>query len=370
MIEALKKLDKKFLVIAALIIFLPIFIIIILAIIQGCNRTISYDKYEEKMVSAFEKYLKEENAFPTKESETVTIKLNKLVENGYIKSPEKLLDDETCDGSVTVRRNGSSIEQNDGGFLNYTVNLKCDEYSTVHLIDKLKESIVTTESGLYKVGEDYIFKGGNPKNHIEFYGLMYRIVSVDKDGILKLVRTEPELTRRKWDDKFNVEVNKSYGINIYKDSSMLKFLLADYNNSKKLSKKAKQHVVANNVCVGKRTSTDTSISKDLDCSQILEDQVISLLNVSDFAMASLDPNCNSTTARSCINYNYLSSIAPSTWTLNVSSENTYQVFYISSGLSSIQNAYEYNEYNIVIYVDGNEFYKSGTGSEIDPYVLN
>ena len=48
MLEALKKLDKKFLIIAGCIILLPILIIIFLAIIQGCNRNITYENYEQK----------------------------------------------------------------------------------------------------------------------------------------------------------------------------------------------------------------------------------------------------------------------------------------------------------------------------------
>lgn len=370
MVDALKKLDKKFLIIAGSIIILPIMLIIILAIIQGCsNRKITYEKYETKMISAFEKYLKDENKVPMNEAETVTIKLEKLVESGYIKSTKKMLDDDTCNGSVTVRRNGSSVEQNNGGFLNYTVDLNCKDYSTIHLIDKLEENIATSESGLYLVGEDYIFKGDSPKNYINFFETMYRIVSIDKDGILKLIRVEPELTRRVWDNKFNVEVNHNYGKNIYKDSEILKVLLNDYTNSKRVNKSSREHIVAYDVCVGKRGISDYSISRDIDCSEKLEKQVISLINVSDFALASLDQDCNSIESKSCNNYNYLSEIASSTWTLNVVSDNTYQAFLISAGLAEIQNTSMYNEYNIVIYIDGNELYTEGTGSNIDPYIL-
>lgn len=372
MVEALKKLDKKFLIIAGCIILLPILLIIFLAIIQGCsNRKITYEKYEGKMISAFEKYLNDEKAIPIEESESVTIELSKLVDGGYIKSPDKLLDDETCSGSVSVIRNGSSVEQNEGGFLNYTVNLECQNYSTKHLVDKIKENIVTDgTSGLYLIGDEYIFRGNKPNNYITFFGMPYRIVSVDKNGILKLIRTEPELTTRVWDNKFNTEINHNYGKNIYKDSSILSALLNDYVNGKKISKKAKAHVVGYDVCIGKRSANDYSISREIDCSEVLEDQVVSLINVSDYSLASLDPDCNSIISKPCNNYNYLYDIASSTWTLNSLSDNTYQVFYIASGLSEIQNANMYNEYNLVIYIDGNELYTEGTGSELDPYIIN
>lgn len=371
MVEALKKLDKKFLVIAGCIILIPIFIIVFLAIIQGCSGgTVTHKKYEEKMISAAEKYFADKNQLPKEESELVTVDLDTLVKGGYIKSTESLLDDSTCKGEVNVRRNGSSIETNGEGFLNYTVSLECDKYNTIHLADKIKEDVVTTESGLYQVGEDYIFKGDKVNNYINIFDNSYRIMSIDKNNIIKLVKSEPEITSRIWDNKFNIEVNHSYGKNIYKDSVILTYLLNDYENAKKISKNTKKHIVAYDVCIGKRSVNDYSINKELDCSEVLENQIISLMNVSDFAMASADPDCNSTASRACKNYNYLSRIATSTWTLNTVIENTYEAFFISDGLSEHQNANSYNEYNIVIYIDGNELYTSGEGTALNPYIIN
>ena len=371
MVEALKKLDKKFLVIAGCIILIPIFIIVFLAIMQGCSGgTVTHKKYEEKMIFAAEKYFTDKNKLPKEEAELVTVDLDTLVKGGYIKSTESLLDDSTCEGEVSVRRNGSSVEVNGEGFLNYTVTLGCAEYKTTHLVDKIKEEIVTTESGLYQIGEDYIFKGDKVNNYINIFDVSYRIMSIDNNNIIKLVKSEPEITSRIWDNKFNIEVNYSYGKNIYKDSVILTYLLNDYENAKKINKNTKKHIVAYDACIGKRSSNDYTINKTLDCSEVLEKQVISLMNVSDFAMASSDPDCNSTRARVCKNYNYLSRVATSTWTLNAVTENTYETFFISDGLAEHQNANSYNEYNIVIYIDGNELYTSGEGTALNPYIIN
>lgn len=371
MIESLKKLDKKFLIIAGCIIFLPIFIIILLAILRAFgNRKITHESYEEKMISAAEKYITDKEKIPVNESQVVTIKLEKMVEEGYIKSTEKYLDDQTCSGEVKVRRNGASVETNNGGFLNYTVTLKCDDYQTIHLVDKLKEQIVTQESGLYKVGEDYIFKGDQVKNYINLYGFSYRIMSIDKNNILKLIKTEPEGTSRLWDNKYNSEIKHSYGKNIYKDSLILKFLINDYENVKKINKKTKQKIVAYDVCIGKRNTNDKSISKEVDCSVVLENQLISLMNASDFAMASTDVDCTSTDSRSCRNYNYLYDVAYSSWTLNSVVENTYEAFYISDGILQHQNCNLYNEYNMVIHIDGEELYTEGKGTSAEPYIID
>lgn len=370
MIDALKKMDKKFLIMVGCIILIPIVLLIFLALIQACgNRKITYDKYEAKMIESAEKYIKSNKIKLESESETEIINLEDLVEDGYIKSTEKLLDDDTCKGKVIVRRNGQVIEANEGGYLNYIPDLKCDKYSTVHLNDKLMESLTTDESGLYQVGNEYVFKGDNPKNYITFYGKSYRIVNIDSNGIVKLIRSEAELNSRMWDNKYNTEVNHNYGKTIYEDSKIKGYLINDYLNVKKIKKEARKHIVAYNACIGKRSNSDFSISKDVDCTETVENQVLSLINVSDYFMASLDPECNSTNSKSCNNYNYFNSMPLSSWTMNSSSDTSYEALYVSSELVSVQNASTYSEYNIVLYIDGNELYTTGRGTETDPYVL-
>ena len=370
MVQVLKRMDKKFLIIVGCIICIPILLIIVLALIQGCNRKISYDKYEEKMILALESYIKDKDKTPKLEGETFSMSLDKLVEKEYIKSTEKMLDDDSCEGTVTVRNNGISIESNGDGLLNYTVNLECKDYSSVHLIDKLKEDLTTEESGLYQVGDEFIYKGSEVNNYIMLSQIPYRILSIDKEGILKLIKIDPESPSKMWDDKFNVETNRNSGINIYKDSRMKAYLVENYNNTKRISKDTRKHLVAYDVCIGKRSNSDFSISKEVDCSLKSEKQIVSLINISDYALASLDPNCTTLRSRSCNNYNYLRNVVSSTWTLNSSSDNTYDVIYISDGLMEIQNARYTEQYNLVVHIDGNELYTSGNGTIESPYLLN
>ena len=140
MVEALKKLDKKFLIVAGCMLGIPIILIVILGMLQGCsNSKLTPEKYENKMIEATEKYLQNKKMEPTEEGATVAVKLSDLVDGEYIKSPEKALDDSTCEGYVIARRNGSIVEENNGGFINYTVNLDCKEYETETLNDLLKD---------------------------------------------------------------------------------------------------------------------------------------------------------------------------------------------------------------------------------------
>lgn len=368
MFNALKRLDKKFLVLVGFIIGLPLIVILLLVILRGCNSKITYQEYEEKMIAAAEKYIQSADKAPTQEGEKVVVELSKLVEKEYIKSTEDLLEDTTCTGNVSVRRNGASVESTNGGYLNYIVDLKCDNYATTHLIDKIKENVVTEESGLYEDGENYIFRGNKVNNYIRLYGVDYRIVSIDKDGFLKLIKNEPEATYRKWDNKYNIETNRQSGKNIYKDSSMLSYLLYDYESPKKINANTKKMIVAHDACIGKRNENNIEADLAVDCSEILESQVVSLLNVSDYIKASTDPDCLNLRSRSCNNYNYLYSVASSTWTLNASLDNSYNVLSLSDGLMESQMANVSYVYNIVIYIDGQQLYTSGNGQSTNPYI--
>ncbi len=370
MVEALKKLDRKFLIIVGCLICIPILIIIFLAIVQSCgSKTLSYEKYEDKMISAAEKYFKKKNIIPTEESELVTVSLDDLVSNGYIKSPEKLVKDKSCTGNVSVRRNGSSIEENEGGYLNYTVQLSCDSYSTKTLSSVLKNSLVSEGEGLYQVGDMFIFKGDDPKNVVSISDEIYRILSIDENNILKLLKVEPETINHMWDNKYNTEVNSSVGKNIYEDSVISKRLEAIYNDSKKF-KDLKDKIILKDICIEARDINNYDfITSEASCSKILENQPVSLINVSDFANASLDAECLNINSKSCRNYNYLKNYSLSTWTVNAVSNNSYQVYYLENNLVSYMDANNYNEYNIVIYIDGNEREFTGTGKQSDPFII-
>ena len=367
MVEALKKIDKKILIIAGCIILLPILLIVFLAIFQGCsNSKLTYEEYENKMISIMEEYIKDKQ--PKNEGETVTVMLSDLVKDGYIKSPEKLMNDNTCEGSVTARRNGSLIEENNGGYINYTVDLECDNYKTETIKSSLLKQLTTSGSGLHKQGNDYVFKGDDVDNYITFYDSQYRIIKMDSNGFLKLVKVERGAMTEYWDNKYNTEVNNSYGKNIYADSSILKKLLSEYSDGKNISEQAKRHIVAHDICIDSRDVSNVAINPEKVCSHVLKNQLVSLIDVIDYANASLDSECNSISSMSCNNYNYLHALNLRTWTLNAVANNTYEVYYLGSGIVRSQRASKYDSYNMVIYIDGNEK-AVGQGKENLPYVI-
>lgn len=368
MLDAIKKLDKKFLITFGCIIFIPIFIIVLLLILQGCgNRKVTYDKYEEKMIEASQKYMEDNEKELKGEGESLLIELKDLIDDEYIKSPEKLLKDDSCDGSVLVRRNGSSVEKNEGGFLNYISNLNCKEYNSPTLMSKIKEGLVVEGAGLYALDDGFVFRGKDVKNYVSIDKEIYRIISIDEQGLAKLIKEDGERLETYWDMKYNLDTEDYSGKNIYADSNIVESLKEFYTDDT-FTLEMKKHLVAKDVCVGARAIGDLAIYNNSDCNSIIEDQFISLIDISDYAKASIDKDCNSLEAMSCGNYNYFESIDVDSWLANPVSNNSYQVYYLNNGTVDYKDASKYEEYNIVIYIDSLEIV-SGNGSLEEPFVL-
>ena len=58
--------------------------------------------------------------------------------------------------------------------------------------DYLVQNLVTEGEGLYEdsyIQGRYIYRGQNPDNYIEFNDELWRVISVEKDGTIKIIRT-------------------------------------------------------------------------------------------------------------------------------------------------------------------------------------
>lgn len=362
--EKLKQIDKKYLIIAGAIIGLLVFVIILMVVLKllsGPGK--NYTKLENKIVSAAQNYVKENPEFIPEEGTSVVFDSETLISAGNLKELSKYIDD-TCTASVRV--------MNNGGKSLYLPDLQCSEYHTTHLKQKLIDDQLIVgsedpyESGLYESNGEYIFRGKHVNNYVSFGGLTWRIMKIDGNGNLRLIKNSAEKGKKYWDNKYNVSANKNWGINDYKNSFLVEYLNQSYD---KVNDKNKAHLIPHDVCVGKRSLKDMSISYSIDCAEKLEGQYISVINTLDYPMASLDENCKAIGDGSCTNYNYLKDVVSTSWTSTGVSDNTYQIFYISSGYVSTFNASKSNSYNWVVYLSGEELYKTGSGTADDPYVI-
>lgn len=379
MSEALKKIDKKYLMIVAGIFIVLVLIIVIVALARSCDKPgENYDKVEQKLVDAAKKYYKNNEDKVPSNSNFDTVSATTLAEEGYMKGLSSYLKDTSCSASVNIYNNG-------GQYL-IIPDLKCSEYSTLHLSDKIiEDNLVESNydnstsddtsqstsskdylSGLYDDNGTYVFKGKNPNNYLSFGGFVWRIIDINSSGVIRVVKSESEDRGYYWDTKYNVEVNKSYGINDYKNSLILEKLNSEYA---KFKDESKLHLTPFSVCIGKRDKSNLNLDRNIDCSDVLDGQYISLISSSDFARASLDENCNSIVTGACNNYNYMSLFLHESWTTSAVNDNTYEAISINSGQATAMQARKSANYNWVIAFNGFEKYISGNGTEKDPYVL-
>lgn len=355
--ESLKKLDRKFLIFIGCLILIPILLILFLVVAQGCsNKKTSYSKYEFKMKTAAKKYLSEIDNLPTEVGEYRFVDLDTLVEQSYISSPKKSIGDATCDGYVGVRKTDK---------VNYVAVLNCDDYKTGTLVENLKKDLTETSNGLYKTDSGYVFKGDKVNNYIKLNDIEYRIIGITDTNAVKLYKVDSESMQNRWDNKYNVNTNAGTGINIYKDSLILEKLNKLYQTNAKI-KKIKKYLVSIDECVYSKNVNDRFLNKN-ECHETIENQYISLLSIDDFMNASLDPNCVDLYSKSCRNYNYLGKNGVYTWTKDVAGDNNYQAYYMANGILYAEDANTYEDYNLVIYVDGDVLVKSGNGTQKSPY---
>lgn len=361
MSKLINKTDNKFIIFIICLVCIPILLILLLIAAQSCSKkvnTTGYNRYEESMKTAASNYLTKIEQMPVEKGDYIIVNLDTLVEQKYIKSPKDELKD-TCTGQVTVRK---------GTGVNYIPYLKCDKYTTRTLKDSIMKGLTTDSDGLYKMGDEYVFRGLDVRNFVKLNGITYRIISMDKYGILKLYNRVSEKNSMYWDQKYNKETGTSAGINIYGDSYLVEELYRSYLKDSRYSK-IRPIMVAQDICVYSKKKSDRMLDKS-SCVEVVENQYISLLGLDDFMNASLDKNCVDLYSKSCLNYNYLNRVeAVNTWTKDVVATNTYQAYRIVDGTAHAENLSEYEPYNHVIYIDGSEIVVSGTGSKNKPYVL-
>lgn len=364
----MKNINKKPLLIIAGIFGVIILIIVIVAVTRSCTGPgKNYEKVEKKMAEAARKYYRAHEDLIPAESQSADLSVSTLVEDGQMKDLSEYLVDTSCTGNVKVFNNA--------GVYLVVPDLVCAEYKTKHLSEKIiEDSLVDNQdiaakeytSGLYNDGTTYVFKGKKPNNYLTFGDIIWRIIDIDENGIIRAVKTDPEKRTIIWDNKFNNQIKKTYGINDYKNSYILEFLNSAYKSFKETSR---QHIAPHSACVSSRKTKDTKISRELDCTEKLDNQYISLFSISDFANASLDENCTSLVSGACINYNYISSFMSETWTTTPYGENTYDIVYLGGGLASHINARKKLQYHWVLAFNGYEKYISGDGTKESPYVL-
>lgn len=363
--EALKSVDKKLFIYLGIVLFIAVVGIIIAVVIYHVNNSnLSYSEIEDKLESAARSYYTDNsNLLPKNDGGEVTVRDSKLSEEGYMKPMDKLIKDASCNGKVIVRLNDNKYT--------YTAYLDCGkEYTTTEIANKILENGTVSEGeGLYQVDNDYVYRGENVNNYLQFNDRLYRIVRIYENGTVKIMLNDDY--REKiyvWDDRYNEDANYSYGYNTYEKSRLKEALDSIYENYRLMTDDSyKEKIVPVDLCIGKRASDDTRSDAEVECSQTLPDQYVFTITAYDYMLASLDEKCTSITSRSCRNYNYMVTDF-SYWTITGDPSTTYNAYHVSGALSSTETS-DSHALRPTVVLSENNMYASGDGSLDNPYTI-
>ncbi|MDD6323262.1 MAG: hypothetical protein PUA73_01480, partial [Bacilli bacterium] len=285
--------------------------------------------------------------------------------------------------------------------------------------DKLKENVVTTGDGLYadttEAGK-YIYRGANPNNFIKLGSDMYRIISVESDNTLKVIKNgsigvkafDEAFARysttstyycnsvngcKVWGSKITMldkngnnvtkmprEINRTLYNLPDKEASLNTYLNNDWYNS--LSSNVQNIIVSHMFNVGAVEFDTTNLFNT-----IMQEATykwkgkVGLINLSDYVKASTNPVCDSVDAyynnKYCYNnsetHNWLFAgpvAKSSSWTIAPCSDsNAFNVFDVGSG-----GELDYDEAHIrvgaapVLYLSSN-ISLGGDGTSDSPYTV-
>lgn len=395
-------MDKKLIRYVAIFVGVVILLMILMLIFNSASggTKYSYEKIEDKLVNAAKKYVeakKKQNIDILPESplsDPLYLSATVLANEGYIKDLSEYAKDETtCVGGVNIYNAG------DGNY-DYIPELTCGTYhETVKLVDKIISDndsgvthgsglylrvdgkFITDEQDLYTSSEDleYVFRGDDVNNYVKIDDNVWRIVSIDANNDMLLIFNEHSQRAIAWDDKYNEEEAKYQGVNTFEsnglESTAYKAIQEFYNGTLVLkdretySPKTKYLTVPMNLCIGKRSVEDTDISGNVECSVILEDQLVGLLPAYYYMSASLDPNCETITSKSCGNFNYLSQFDDFWWLMTANSANTNEAYTVSKKYAEASLCNYKADIRPTIKLGSRAVYLEGDGSKDNPYQI-
>ncbi len=366
--EDLKKFIIKLMVIIGGGVLL---LILILSISSAFTKKIyTYEQIEEIMVNAAKSYLNENPShLAMADTKIIEVPVANLVASGKMYSlSEYVAEGVSCTGSVTVAKVGTEYV--------YTPNLNCgDSYSSTPLYTKvLQDSPITTSGyGLYSMNGEKVFRGENVNNYVQMEKALWRIVKINSDNSITLIKETQVGFTAPWDNRYNESVGYNVGVNVYATSRIKEYLETAYNTEKEdeifLSANDKAKLISYDLCVGSRATNSKTNTNAIECQIKSASQKLGLLTVSDYINASVDPNCVTAENQSCQNYNYL--VQNYNWWLGTPVTNTTDRAYSVSVKGEIKSSTTADYYGVrpVIKLSPTVAITGGTGTSTDPYVI-
>lgn len=265
----------------------------------------------------------------------------------------KISEENACDGKIgyIYTYENNAIKEN-------KENISTLAYDEVYKSNVIR-AVGDTDDGLYDIENDYIFKGVNINNNVNFGGEKWRIVSLNKENkTIKLIK-ETSIGDNVWDNNNNIQYQNS---TVKTDKLDILFDTTSSSVNKK-SDKIKKDAIYNVGLVDTVDNYDTIISKET--SETINYK-IGLINISDYMAASTtcsDYNDN------CKENNYIFNLfsGKSAWTINNNGSGIWNINADGAVVNSSSN--ELKSYFPVIILNSNITIKEGIGTSTSPYVI-
>ncbi|MCI9084661.1 MAG: hypothetical protein HFH46_03515 [Bacilli bacterium] len=297
---------------------------------------------------------------------------------------------------------------------NLNITAKGNVINNITNPSDLKNNIVTSGDGLYKDSYEegrYIYRGSNPNNYITFNDELWRIIAIEPDNTLKIIRNDI-VKEMKFDEENHRSTEKNtycaypqYGCGVFakisgiftpdienysgtvtEDSSIKEYLNGEYYSS--LSNNAQNQINKHSYNIGAVSSlvkngNDTLIKNINGEKKYTWIGNVGLANVSDILRASTNPLCKSATdvinakERLCSDSYFYQKVGE-WWLINAYTRDDSTYGYVMDVWRVLANTnYEYpsiNAHYISSGVRPTLFLKSniiltGNGTETNPYII-
>lgn len=281
----------------------------------------------------------------------------------------------------TIQNKGRLFaEFNNGTYATIALDIKTTNPDEMSPVELCKNEVVTTSGdGLYidtsKPGS-CTYKGANPNNYITFNNEMWRIINVETDGTIKIMRNE-SIGSRAWDTTGDEEGTNNWA----RPATLNTYLNGEYLNSITTNKdKIKTNAVWS---IGKVTENGTDLSGQMTAeNETTWTGSIALPTASEYLKANSNAeqcgnlSLNNTNHETCKTTNWMYNIVPSgapLWLLTpITSLNSavYKIFPDATAAGSVSTSEVYypSPVSPSLYLAPDTIL-TGKGTQTEPYQI-
>jgi len=298
------------------------------------TREKAYNDQIEVLIKAAKQWgVENADKLPDVEGGMYTLSISTLLSDGYLTNDE-VVDPRNTETTLT----GTIIIRN-----------ASNQYNYAYAEETFQTVIATwlTQNVTLKDGDTY--SGANPNNYISFNNELWRIVKINSDGTVKIIRNEA-LPERAWDTS---------GTGVWDDSSIKNYLNEVYYNTiKQVMYLAEEEwctgTLGDNICETKSTFK------------------VGLITANEYVAASANSSCQLSATSTCGTSNYLN-MTGTYYTLTRGSDSSYnQIYRVQNGTLLSGGADSSSEFLIKPVVNLNASVKitGGNGTAEEPYKIS